>query len=172
MPFLSLPFDGTREVIAAALSFAGTNVPDHAIDYQPISASIAVYVALAGPSLPDTGEIIRSADGFFYVDAQVNGAPVRFLVDTGASTVVLSKEDARRAGIAIAPDEFNEQAGTAAGRTPMARTVLAHVSTGWDERRNVDAAIAGGELQVSLLGQSWLAQINSVTITRDRMVFR
>lgn len=114
--------------------------------------------------------IRRSGDGLFYLDAWVNGVPVRFLVDTGATTVVLTPADAARAGVLPGAAAFRYSAQTAGGKTAMARIRLAQLTAGAAERRDVDAAIAGAGLGVSLLGQSYLSQLSSVRISGDTMV--
>jgi clan AA aspartic protease (TIGR02281 family) len=122
--------------------------------------------------VPSAAELVRSADGLFYLDAKVNGVPVRFLVDTGATSVVLTDADARRAGVATDLSGSIERAETAGGSTPMARVRLASLEAGPARRHDVEACVTASGLSVSLLGQSWLAQFESVTITRDRMVLR
>lgn len=114
--------------------------------------------------------IRRSRDGLFYLDAWVNGVPVRFLVDTGATTVVLTPADAARAGVLPEAAAFRYSAQTAGGKTAMARIRLAQLTAGAAERRDVDAAIAGAGLGVSLLGQSYLSQLSSVRMSGDTMV--
>jgi len=117
-----------------------------------------------------TTEISRAKDGLFYVTAMVNGAPVRFLVDTGASVVVLTPEDARRAGLSLAPAAFTGLASTANGKTTMARVSLNEVIVAGTRIEAIDAAVVEQGLHVSLLGQSMLSRLNSVTIRADSMV--
>ncbi len=117
-------------------------------------------------------EIRRSEDGLFYIVGRVNGVNVRFLVDTGASIVVLTRSDASRVGALPPVSAFQETASTAAGATPMARVKLSRIETGASQGRNVEAAVSSGGLQVSLLGQNWLSQLGSLTISGDRMVIQ
>jgi aspartyl protease family protein len=137
-----------------------------------VTARAVGFVDISSRAILSDGEIDRSPDGLFYINAQVNGAPVRFLVDTGASTIVLTKDDAARAGVLSDINSFSESAETAGGKTAMARTTLAHLSAGANERHDVDAVIASEGLGVSLLGQSWLSQLESLQIKGDRMVMR
>jgi aspartyl protease family protein len=113
--------------------------------------------------------ILRAADGHFYVDAQVNGASVRFLVDTGASVVALTGADARRAGIAL--PSTRASARGAGGVIEVIPVTIDRVAIGPLEARDVRAAVAD-QLQVSLLGQSYLERVGSVEISGDRMVLR
>jgi aspartyl protease family protein len=125
----------------------------------------------ASISAPGEKVLWRADDGLFYLDAQVNGRPVRFLVDTGASIVVLSAADAAR----IAPSEAGEPAvlaDTAAGQREMRKVTLDQVIVAGRAASNVTAAVAGPELQVSLLGQNMIGYLGSVTIEGDRMTLR
>lgn len=128
-------------------------------------------LVLFGPPRAADGshEITRSADGLFYLTAIVNGAPVRFLVDTGASIVVLRPEDAASAGIAVGEDGFTASASTANGKTAMARVTLDEVVVGDTRSQSVEAAVVRHNLPVSLLGQSWLSRLGSLTISGDRL---
>ena len=111
----------------------------------------------------------RSADGHFYAEAQVNGARIRFMIDTGASVVALTPADARRAGIAL-PDARAKAMG-AGGEVEVIPITIDRVALGPLEARNVRGAVAR-ELPVSLLGQSFLGKIGTVEISGDRMVLR
>jgi aspartyl protease family protein len=114
-------------------------------------------------------ELARSADGHFYLDAQVNGAQVHFLVDTGASMVALTPADAQRAGIALSSERATAQgAGGAIEVTPV---TIDRVAAGPLEARGVEGAVVR-QLNVSLLGQSFLARVGTVEIRGDRMVLR
>lgn len=172
---------------AAALprSLASGTAPSAAIAAAIVSpapttgASGAVAAAsgqggfvIIGPPVTERGnEISRAADGLFYVTAIVNGAPIRFLVDTGATTIVLTAADAERAG--IRPDEgaFSATAETANGRTNMARIVLDEVVVGGTRSHALGAAVVKDRLPVSLLGQNWVARLSSLTISGDRLSF-
>jgi aspartyl protease family protein len=97
--------------------------------------------------------------------------PVKFLVDTGASAIALSRRDAQRAAIPTDPT-MDEVIGTGASGPVKGQFVkLERVRLGPAEARNMDAAVlAGGEQ--SLLGQSFLSQFQAVTIEGDTMVLR
>lgn len=134
-------------------------------------ASVSGRMVVIGPPATERGnEVRRSADGLFYVNAIVNGAPVRFLVDTGATVIVLTPEDARRAGVSVESSDFSASAETANGRTSMARVTLDEIVVGATRTRALGAAVVQGNLPVSLLGQNWLAQLSSITISGDRML--
>ena len=114
----------------------------------------------------------RADDGLFYVDATINGANVRLIVDTGASMTVLSPDDARRVGAAFSGAAFDQEAQTAAGASRMARVTLSYMRVGTTSASLVSAVVASQPLAYSLLGQNWLSRIGSVTIEGDRMTMR
>ena len=118
---------------------------------------------------PAPRELRRGPDGHFYADAQVNGTTIRFLVDTGASMVVLTRQDAQRAGIQL-PSERQMAMGVG-GPIEVIPVTLDRIAVGGIEARGVDAAIAD-QTPVSLLGQSSLARVGSVEIRGDTMVLR
>ena len=114
-------------------------------------------------------QLVRGPDGHFYADAQVNGVTIRFLVDTGASVVMLTREDAQRAGIAL-PAERALAMGVG-GTVSVAPVTIDRIAIGTVEARSIQAAVAD-QLPVSLLGQNFLAQFGSVEIRGDTMVLR
>ncbi|HTK57564.1 MAG TPA: TIGR02281 family clan AA aspartic protease [Sphingomicrobium sp.] len=113
----------------------------------------------------------RSYDGHFYADARVNGATVHFLVDTGATGIALSADDARRAGLAFDTNGA-EVIGTGASGAVMGHWVkLNRVELGLKSVSDTPAVIlAGGDR--SLLGQSFLSEFSSVEVHGDSMVLR
>lgn len=111
----------------------------------------------------------RDPDGHFYADAQVNGARIRFLIDTGASMVALSRSDAQRAGIALG--DATGRALGAGGEIAIVPVTIDRIAIGSLEARDVRGAVAG-ELPMSLLGQSYLERVGSVEIRGDTMVLR
>ncbi|MCC6482567.1 MAG: TIGR02281 family clan AA aspartic protease [Sphingomonadaceae bacterium] len=135
------------------------------------SATPQRLVLLGPPLTPQGSEVRRAADGLFYVMAIVNGTPVKFLVDTGATMVVLTPDDARRVGVSPDGTLYNSSAETANGRTAMARVTLNEMIVGSKRTEAIDAAVVQGNLPVSLLGQNWLAQLNSITISGDKLHF-
>lgn len=113
--------------------------------------------------------LTRADDGHFYAEAQVNGARIRFLVDTGASLVALTPEDARRAGIAVG--DASGRAMGADGEVAFAPVTIDRLAIGPIEARGVRGAVAE-RLPVSLLGQAFLARVGSVEMRGDTMILR
>lgn len=122
-----------------------------------------------------TGQTVvvpRGPEGHFTTQANVNGAAFPMVIDSGASLVVLRREDAMAAGLSVFPSEFTGSAQTAGGMVRTKRVVLDRISLGGIERRNVAAAVVDADLPVSLLGQSFLAQLDEVRIADDEMILR
>ncbi len=118
--------------------------------------------------------IQRAPNGHFYVDGTVNGQPVRFLVDTGATVVALTTEDATRAGLQVSPAEFERVAEGASGPVMGKAVMLNSVALGRNEVTQVGGVVIAdtGGANISLLGQSYLQRIGSVSISGDEMVLR
>lgn len=113
----------------------------------------------------------RAYRGHFVIDAEVDGAPVDFLFDTGASLVVLSAEDARRAGFHPETLDFRIPVMTAAGLTRVAPVRIGEIRVGSIRARNVRAAVAQpGDLDASLLGLTFLDRLSGYEVRRDRLV--
>jgi aspartyl protease family protein len=110
----------------------------------------------------------RRGNGHFYVDAQVNGELVNFVVDTGASGVVLPVETARRLNIPFSEREFEVIGSGASGPVRGKVITLDRVSIEGKEVRNVEGAIAEG-LDQPLLGQTYLSRLSSVEMSKDYM---
>jgi len=114
----------------------------------------------------------RARDGHFYVDADVNGARVHFLVDTGATVVVLSADDARAAGIRTSPADFNQRASTANGVARMAAVTLREVGVQQLSLYDVPAAVMEQPMPVSLLGMSFLSRLQGYETRDDELILR
>jgi len=114
----------------------------------------------------------QSGDGHYYVDALVNGQPVHFVVDTGASTIALTQDDARQAGIAFDPSQFEVIGKGASGDVRGQFVEIHHVAIGQKEAWDLRAVVLESGLGVSLLGQNYLSHVGSVAIANGRMTLR
>ena len=157
----------------------------HGIPNQPAGATVAAHaedVAESAPvadrsaaqsinALDQSIELTRDSNGYFYADVQINGAPVHAIVDTGATVIALSRDDARAAGIATSIG-MNDVVGQGAdGVVKGEEVMLDRVSLGQKTVEGVPAIVlsTGGQ---SLLGQSFLTKFASVKIEGDKMVLR
>jgi len=116
----------------------------------------------------DRQSVILSADtrGHFFSDGAVNGTPVRFLVDTGATTVALPATDAVRLGIDYRKGEMG-MSSTAGGMVPVYRVRLDTVRLGAIELTGVEGVVLEKGLDIALLGMSFL---NRVDIKREGQI--
>lgn len=116
-------------------------------------------------------ELQRNDDGHFYADVRINGNSVHMLIDTGASGIALSRDDARAAGLATSigmPDVVGEGAD---GEVHGEYVKLDRVELGPLSASGLEAIVLNSGQQ-SLLGQSFLSKFSSVQIQGDRMVLR
>ncbi|RYI20279.1 MAG: TIGR02281 family clan AA aspartic protease [Acetobacteraceae bacterium] len=105
-----------------------------------------------------TVEVPRAADGHYYLTVMINGTGVPFMVDTGASGMVLASGDAEKLGIDPAGLEYYGQASTANGVVRTARVTLPLVELGPFRNENFGAFVTEGALDQSLLGMDYLGQ--------------
>lgn len=122
--------------------------------------------------LADGGQVSvpRHPDGHFYLTLDIEGTPVRFVVDTGATDMVLTREDAIRVG--IDPDRlvYQGRARTANGEVRTARVRLDRVALGPVVDSRVPAWVNEGRMDTSLLGMSYLQRFERLEIAGDRLV--
>jgi aspartyl protease family protein len=118
----------------------------------------------------DRIELPRAPDGHYYLTAEVNGTPLRFIVDTGASQVVLSHGDAERIGIDTDALNYLGRAYTANGEVRTASVRLDSIEVGPVRHENVRAVVNQGDMEGSLLGMSYLQRFSSIEITGGTLV--
>jgi aspartyl protease family protein len=115
-------------------------------------------------------EVPRGPDGHYHLTVEVNGVPVAFVVDTGATDLVLSQADARAVGIDPDSLSYLGTAQTANGSVAIAQVRLDVVRLGGIEDRNLRAVVNGGELDGSLLGMGYLGLFAHIEIVDDRLI--
>lgn len=115
-------------------------------------------------------EVPRAPDGHYYVTAGVNGTPIRMILDTGATDMVLSREDAEAAGIDLAGLTYFGQAATANGRVRIAPVRLDSIELGPVVDRNFRAYVSEGEMPGSLMGMAYLQNFSKIEIKDGALV--
>jgi len=117
-----------------------------------------------------TASFRRGIDGHFLVAATVDGASMPLLFDTGASAVVLSYNDAKKAGIDVSSLIFDTPVTTANGTGRAAVVTLDQIEVGGIKRRHVSAFVADrGALQGSLLGMTFLETLSRYSVAGDKL---
>lgn len=173
MARLYLTFIVVAGILASMLSGGGsrTSKSSEGFEAQTERHKEAMAPASSASESSDAIELRREPDGHFYADVKINGTSIRALVDTGASGIALSRDDARRAGVGISigmPEVIGEGAS---GEVRGERVTLDRVTLGSESAEGMRAVVldSGGQ---SLLGQSFLSQFDSVEIQGDKMVLR
>ncbi len=121
----------------------------------------------------DGAYIVRKArDGHFWLKTEVNGVPLKMMVDTGASHIVLTKEDARRVGFDLETLTFDLRAKTANGSVRFARAEVDSFKLGHTISHAVPVTINNGDMPGSLLGMSVLDRFSSVEFRKSELILR
>lgn len=185
-PFFEVDKDGRKVAVAAssgkAMQFAAVMLGAAVVlalvvgllmpapEQLPIPAEPTPRHAVARPTpavpaVPDTPLTYRAdASGHFYVTALVNGAPIRFMIDTGASVVTLTPDDARAAGIFMESLQYTQTMSTANGEARAAQTSLRDIRLDQLFVDDVAAVVMENPMPVSLLGMSFLRRLHGYSI--------
>ncbi|PZQ99624.1 MAG: TIGR02281 family clan AA aspartic protease [Cereibacter sphaeroides] len=119
----------------------------------------------------DSMQVPRAQDGHYYLTLNVSGQPVDFMVDTGATNVVLSRADASRVGIDPSSLAYIGEAQTANGSVRTARVKIENVTLGpWNDP-TLAAWVSDGAMDGSLLGMDYLGKFR-IEIADDKMILR
>ncbi len=154
--------------IGAARTVAGLD--DGARAATPV---LRAEAAISTPKpAPTTAQVTKGADGHYWAEAMVDGKVVRFLVDTGATAVALTADDARRLGYNPAGLDYRYDVITAEGKVKAAAVQLRSISIAGARVDNVDALILERGLHTSLLGMSYLGKLQSFEATRTSLILK
>ena len=115
--------------------------------------------------------IARSGDHHYYADANVNGHPVHFMIDTGASETALTEDDARSVGLPVDPAKFEVIGDGASGLVRGQYVQLQRIDLNGVRQDNAKAVIVQGA-SVSLLGQPFLETLDEIVIRDGEMRLR
>ena len=118
-------------------------------------------------------EIVRSKGGEFSVHTNVNGAKIAMLLDTGASSVILTQDAAKAAGLPIDMLTYTVNLDTANGRTQAAPVMLDRLAVGGLTERGVPALVVqAGGLKSNLLGMTFLNRLEGWEVRGDKLRLR
>ena len=116
-------------------------------------------------------QIARGQGGEFALRAKINGVSAPMVIDTGATSVVLTYETAKAAGLPLELLEYDVDVETAGGRTRAARLTLDRLSIGKLVERSVPALVVPhGQMKTNLLGMSFLDRLESWEVRADRLM--
>ncbi len=169
-----------RTALVAALAWVGVfaavmigyvHRKDMAAFSERMMDEIAPGRSVASP--PGQAMAVRRSDGHYAFEGMAEGVRLRFMFDTGASTVVLRAEEAARLGLDPAKLDYRVSVSTANGRAQAAPLTLKSLTVGDITLRDVRALIARpGALRENLLGQSFLERLSGYAAERNRLVLR
>jgi aspartyl protease family protein len=116
-------------------------------------------------------QISRGQTGEFALQARINGVPAPMVIDTGATSVVLTYETAKAAGLPLELLEYDVEVETAGGHTRAARLTLDRLAIGKLVERSVPALVVPrGQMKTNLLGMSFLDRLESWEVHADRLM--
>ena len=147
-------------------------------EIETVSERVLSELLISRPATISTGpgatvQVARARGGDFMAQAQVNGAAVNMLIDTGASSVVLTQEAAKAANLPLDLLKYDVAIETASGRTHAAAVLIDRIAVGGILERRVPALVsAPGELKTSLLGMSFLNRLKTFEIGGGRLLMR
>jgi aspartyl protease family protein len=115
-------------------------------------------------------EVPRAFDGHYYLTLRLDGTPVDFVVDTGATDIVLSREDAARIGLDPQALAYTGVAMTANGQVRTARARVGEILLGGIADQDVMVSVTDGEMPGSLLGMAYLQRFSRIEIADGTLV--
>ncbi|MDB5457495.1 MAG: aspartyl protease [Caulobacter sp.] len=163
LKFAAIALVGALSAVGAAKAVVSIDDLRHTAPPEPFAAA-----ATLGDS--PGAQLVKSPDGHFWAEANVDGRAVRFLVDTGATAVSLNLADAQRLGIDTRQLTYDYSVITADGRARAATVKLASVTVGGARINNVDALVIEKGLQTSLLGMSYLGRLSRFEATPRALI--
>jgi aspartyl protease family protein len=137
---------------------------------KPKAAPQPALAAVATADQPRETVLEREDNGHFFTVADVNGEPIKFVVDTGATTVALTMDDARRAGVKFDPGQFQVVGSGASGAVRGQEVELNDVVLDGKRVSGIHGLVLDG-LSISLLGQNYLRRYD-MSINGDRMTIK
>lgn len=154
-------------IIERAAEQAGIDLKGHA------KSALKEDAAVEAQASSDAGDVELKAgpSGHFETEVEVNGSSIDVMVDTGATLVALTYEDAERAGIYLKSADFTHEVKTANGTAKVAPVEISSISIGDITVRNIRAAVTErGKLHKTLLGMSFLSRLSRVEMRSNALV--
>jgi aspartyl protease family protein len=147
-------------VLLLAASPAGARIRIDGVE-RDLALDERIDASFARSSEPRRALIAPASDGHYYVDGSINGTALRFVIDTGASTVAINRQDARRIGLLYRVDGTPMMVETASGPARAYRLNLRSVKARAIELTGIEAVVIDGDYPTTaLLGQSFLNRLD------------
>lgn len=158
-------------IAIAAVLILGYSYQD---ELAGVYARVRSELIPSSPTITGTHTMVLTADagGGFFVTGEVNGLPVRFLVDTGASDIVLSPDDARRLDVDVKALQFTREYETANGEGRGAPYMAESLSVGPVKLVAVPMSINEAPMETSLLGMTFLKQLDSFQVQGRKLILK
>ena len=155
-----------------AVAGAGTIASLDGARHPKAAPQVATAVEPSPYATAGEADIAKSPDGHYWAQADVDGHDVRFLVDTGATAVALTADDARRLGIEPNSLNYSYTIMTANGPSRAAAVKLSAISVGGARVEGVDAFVIDHGLETSLLGMTFLGRLSKFEATQSNLILR
>ena len=137
------------------------------------SDSVSDFLRKRASSPANAVHIPRGQAGEFAIHARINGVTAPMVIDTGATSVVLTYETAKAVGLPLELLEYDVDVETAGGHTKAARLTLDRLAIGRLVERSVPALVVPhGQMKTNLLGMSFLDRLESWEVRADQLVLR
>ena len=159
-------------VMATASSLSVAFWMSHADAQGRAHAESVVPAAVSAPAHGSAAQVLKASDGHYWAEADIEGRAIRVLVDTGASVVALTREDALRLGLKLSPEDFKRTVQTASGPARAAAVTLKSIAVAGAEVEDVQALVVEDGLAQSLLGMSFLGRLSSFEATPVGLTMR
>ena len=117
-------------------------------------------------------EIKADSRGYFFLTAEIGGREINFLLDTGATHVALTREDADTIGLPVHQLDYSGRTGTANGVARTAHITIDDITVGGNVIENVQGVVIDADLFSSLLGMSFLRKLAGYEVKNDRLILR
>ena len=155
------------QVVRVTSNPAWANAPAQAAPATPVLAADQAETTPASDA-----QVVKATDGHYWAEAEVNGRWIHCLIDTGASYVALTRDDAERLGIATAALDYSVPVATAHGQGMAARVDLDYVAVAGARIEHVQALVAAEGLSTSLLGMTYLGRLSRFEATPTSLILR
>ncbi|MEM7767339.1 MAG: TIGR02281 family clan AA aspartic protease [Pseudomonadota bacterium] len=143
-----------------------------AVQTETRNARVSVASDISGAPIANAAILRKENDGHFWATANVDGTSIRFMVDTGASTVALTFRDAQRMGLAPESLDYRWAIRTAGGEVKGASVLIPTIRIGQVEVENVEGMVLRDGLSQSLLGMTFLGELHSYEFRQHNLILR